>query len=1310
MPQLGEANNKSGCSTFLKAIACNTHGFKLTDDTKINYQGIQPKDIMYNFRGEVVYNAETDIHFPHLTVGQTLKFAAQARTPENRLPGVSREEWATHVRDVVMAAFGLLHTVDTKVGDDFIRGVSGGERKRVSIAEVVLSYSPLQCWDNSTRGLDAATALEFIRALKMGAELNDASIFVSLYQASQDAYDLFDKVTVLYEGRQIYFGPTRAAKRFFEDMGYECVARQTTADFLTAVTSPSERRVRPGFAHKVPRTAPEFAAYWEASPEFQRLQAEIEGFNADFPVNGDSVAQFRSSRAAEQAKHTRAKSPYNLSFPMQVSLCTKRGFQRLSGDLELPLTTIIGNTILAFIFASVFYNTPANTNSFFARGVIIFFSVLFNALTASVEILSLYTQRPIVEKHGRYAFYHPSAEAVSSFIVDLPCKILAALGFNIVLYFLANLRREPGPFFVFFLFAFLCTLVMSSIFRTMSCITKSLAEALTPATMLIIVLVATTGFVIPPVDIPPWIKWLSYINPMSYAYEAMMVNEFRSRMFECSSFVPQGAGYETARGLERSCTAVGSLAGQSTVSGNDYLWLAYKYKPEHLWRNFGIVLAFLVFFSATYIYAAETFKGQQSKGEVLVFPRGHEGLRTIQEDEEAGSPQLASHTSLDGSEKHVNTKTNVVTYSGGLQLSKGVFQWRDVSYEIKIKGTPRRLLNRVDGWVKPGTLTALMGASGAGKTTLLDVLANRATIGVVSGDMLVNGHPRNHSFQRKTGYVQQQDVHLPTSTVREALEFSALLRQPDVYTKEQKLAYVDEVIGMLEMASYADAVVGVPGEGLNIEQRKRLTIAVELAARPELLLFLDEPTSGLDSQTAWSICSLMKKLTRNGQAILCTIHQPSALLFQEFDRLLFLKSGGETVYFGDIGRNGADTMIQYFESNGAASCPRDANPAEWMLSVIGAAPGTHSDIDWFETWRGSPQYRALQAELDAMAAEVSEEPVDTSVSFAAPMATQIRLVTKRLSQQLWRTPVYIYSKIALCVVAPLFVGVTFWKTGNTIQGLQDQMFSIFTVMIVFGPLIEQMMPHFVLQRQVYEKRELPSKTYHWFSFMASNIAAELPWQTVMSVLCFFCFYYPVGFYRTAVSVGATYQRGGLFFAVMWAFFMFASTFGHLLIAAIDVPDTGGSLANLLFILCLIFCGILATPDALPGFWIFMYRVSPLTYIVSAFMAAGLTDLTVKCAAREIIHLNPPSGSTCQAYLEDFAASAGGRILNPLAETACQYCPMASSEHFLNSIRAHLSEGWRNFGLTFVYVAFNIAGAMAIFYFVRMPKAPKITST
>lgn len=143
-----------------------------------------------DFRGEVIYMAETDVHFPMLTVGETLTFAAHARAPRARFPGITRDQYAVHMRDVVMAVFGLSHTVNTMVGNDFVRGISGGERKRVSIAECTLSLSPVQCWDNSTRGLDSANALEFIRTVRLGTQAAGSTALVSIYQCSQSSYDV----------------------------------------------------------------------------------------------------------------------------------------------------------------------------------------------------------------------------------------------------------------------------------------------------------------------------------------------------------------------------------------------------------------------------------------------------------------------------------------------------------------------------------------------------------------------------------------------------------------------------------------------------------------------------------------------------------------------------------------------------------------------------------------------------------------------------------------------------------------------------------------------------------------------------------------------------------------------------------------------------------------------------------------------------------------------------------------------------------------------------------------------------------------
>ncbi len=206
---------------------------------------------------------------------------------------------------------------------------------------------------------------------------------------------------------------------------------------------------------------------------------------------------------------------------------------------------------------------------------------------------------------------------------------------------------------------------------------------------------------------------------------------------------------------------------------------------------------------------------------------------------------------------------------------------------------------------------------------------------------------------------------------------------------------------------------------MNVEQRKRLTIGVELAARPQLLLFLDEPTSGLDSQTSWSILNLLEKLTNAGQAILCTIHQPSAILFTRFDRLLFLAAGGKTVYFGPVGKD-SHILIDYFQRNGAHDCPSGANPAEYMLEAIGAAPGSHTDIDWFQAWRDSPEYQEVHEELEQMKDERSQLEAPAAANktefyeFAAPFWQQYLATQKRVFEQYWRTPDYIYSKMTLC--------------------------------------------------------------------------------------------------------------------------------------------------------------------------------------------------------------------------------------------------------------------------------------------------------
>lgn len=240
------------------------------------------------------------------------------------------------------------------------------------------------------------------------------------------------------------------------------------------------------------------------------------------------------------------------------------------------------------------------------------------------------------------------------------------------------------------------------------------------------------------------------------------------------------------------------------------------------------------------------------------------------------------------------------------------------------------------------------------------------------------------------------------------------------------------------------------------------------------------------------------------------------------------------------------------------------------------------------------------------------------------------------------------------------------------------------------------MPRFVTQRSLYEVRERPSKAYSWIAFVFANIVVEIPYQIGVSVLVYACWYFPIfGDHQNS-------ETKGLMLLLCLQFFIYASTFAHMIIAAMPDAETAGNIATLLFSLTLTFNGVLQSPSALPGFWIFMYRVSPFTYMIGGWAGTGLHGRIVHCAHNELALFNPPSGQTCQAYLARyFQEGAGGQLYNPSAKLGCEYCPLSDADQFLAGSNIYASQRWRNFGIGFGYICFNIFAAIALYYIVRV---------
>jgi ATP-binding cassette, subfamily G (WHITE), member 2, PDR len=249
------------------------------------------------------------------------------------------------------------------------------------------------------------------------------------------------------------------------------------------------------------------------------------------------------------------------------------------------------------------------------------------------------------------------------------------------------------------------------------------------------------------------------------------------------------------------------------------------------------------------------------------------------------------------------------------------------------------------------------------------------------------------------------------------------------------------------------------------------------------------------------------------------------------------------------------------------------------------------------------------------------------------------------------------------------------------------------------------MPLFVTQRSLYEVRERPSKAYSWKAFLIANIFVEIPYQILLGILVFASWYYPI---FTQGGIPSS-EKQGLVLLFIIQFFVYGSTFAHALIAGLPDAETAGNIAIFLFMMTLVFNGVMQSPQNLPGFWIFMYRVSPLTYWVGGVASTGLSGKTVSCARNELAIFNPPSGQSCSSYLSSYLTTAAGQLLNPSATTQCEYCPLTNSDQFLSSVSMAYTERWRNFGIVWAYVIFNIFMAVLFYYCFRVAGFKKVIS-
>ncbi|KAI9095938.1 ABC-2 type transporter-domain-containing protein [Phlyctochytrium arcticum] len=1318
----------AGCSTLLRTLSNNADGLSAVNG-QLSYNGIDRDYFKKHYSSYVAYNPEDeflsdclDPHYAALTVRQTLRFVL-----ETRIGGVfegTRRQRIDQQIEVLLRVMGLQNCADTKVGDENIRGCSGGEKKRVSIAEQICAQASVGFWDGSTKGLDSSSALDFVRALRTGTDITQTANVLSLYQASQDIYDLFDRVILMANGRCIYFGPASQAKAYFESLGFYCPKRKVTPDFLTGITEIAERDVQKGWTGPVPTTAEDFERAFLASKIWQEMNREREALDTAMAAEkrGEMFGQQVTKNKEVVGRYDLIKSQYTTSLAQQFKACIKREEALMKGNVAL-IGRLVFDTIMAIVVGSAFFRLENNPAGTFSKGGAIFFGILYNCLGAMASVPVVIQGRAVASKHKSYKLYRTYITPLVMQVADMPVSFGMVIVWSCINYWMVGLRPDAGAFFTYILFLFATNQAFGGLVRIIASIAPDLEAANQINSVFLLFFILYTGYIIPYSSMKPWFIWVFWINPLAYGVKSLLENEFDGTNIDCrAQFWPPYPGVPDAN---KACVGLkGGTPGSPYVNGMSYLDAAYGIAKYSRWWNLLILMGIWIVILGGMMAAARYIDYSPQRYSINAWKKAKSlacryGNRRRGQQERTAQPEMSQV----GGRVHADEETGGAAVKGGgaapgdvddgelanvedIALDKAEnFTWKHIDYTVPVKGGPKQLLNDVSGYVRSGQLTAMMGSSGAGKTTLIDAVSQRKTMGNLTGQIYVGHNPQGSDFRNITAYCEQMDVHNGWQTVREALQFSARLRQPAHVPARDKDIYVEKIIQVLELDPIANAVIGEVGGtvGISQEQRKRVTIGVELVARPKIV-FLDEPTSGLDSQAAFNIVRLLRNLADNGQAILCTIHQPSAVLFEQFDALLLLARGGRTVYFGELGHD-CEQLLKYFERQGAPPCPPTANVAEYMLDVIGAGVGGNQKSDgppkdWTVLWKSSPENQQRLAEIDEIRSVQDTQAKNIQDKKAAgetmttllPFRTQLYYVMSRMIVTYWRNPSYNFGRVLVQIFAGLLIGFSFFQLDNTATGMQNKVFAIFMAMTIGALLINLVQPNYIKNRSWFT-RESAAGFYDWKAFALAVTTAEWAFAALAATVFFLIFYFTVGLNMDS-------SRAGYFYITIVIFQFFAISLGQM-IAAVSPTVQFAAILNPFFLsMQMLFCGVTISYSAMPKFWSsWLYHINPFHYFVEGIIGNEVGGINVQCTGPDVTRIIPPTGSTCSAYLSPFFSAGGpGQLISGSTTDVCEYCVLKLGDDFMAQLGWSYSHRWRNFGILIAFWAFNL---MMVMFLVRM---------
>ncbi|XP_076930284.1 ABC transporter G family member 39-like [Bidens hawaiensis] len=1175
-----------GKTTLLLALAGKLdHNLKVSGD--VSYCGHQLSEFVPH--RTCAYISPHNVHTGEMTVRETLEFSGRCLGAGSRycvLTNIMKDAKEKRIKldqdieafisamvvpgqdtsvitNYILKILGLERCADAMVGDQMIRGISGGEKKRVTTGEMLVGPARVLFMDEISTGLDSSTTYHIIKILRQMVHIMDLTMVISLLQPDPETYKLFDDVILMSEGQIVYQGPCKHVLEFFHHMGFKCPERKGVADYLQEVTSKKDQEQYWFKLDQSYRYLPihEFAHAFKSFHIGQKLEMDICLLYDKSQTHPDALVKDKYAISNFELLKT--------CFQKEWLLTKRNSMLYIFKTFQLTFMSLVA--MLVFFRAKMHVGRLEDGAKFFGS---LFFALLIVMFNGMAELVLIVMRLPVFYKHRDALLYPSWAFAIPIWVLKIPLSFMESGIWVILTYYTIGYAPDASSFFKQFLtFAAIHQMALSH-FRLIAAVarTEVLANTLGAFTLLLILVLG--GFIVAKDDTEPWMSWGFYASPMMYAQNALVINEFLDDRWSAPNIDPQ---------------INAPTVGEALLKSRSFFTKDYWF-----YISIGVLIGFSFLFNILFILAL-----------TFLNPFGDTKTAFRDDSDATNSNNKLTQKYTSGENGDQMERRGMVLPFKPLSLA-----FNHVNYSIdmpaemkgkKAEGSRLQLLKDVSGAFRPGILTALVGVSGAGKTTLMDVLAGRKTGGCIQGNIFVSGHQKNKTtFARVSGYCEQNDIHSPNVTVYESLLYSSWLRLPsDVNSRTRKM-FVEELMKLMELNTIRNALVGLPGiDGLSIEQRKRLTIAVELVANPSII-FLDEPTSGLDARAAAIVMRTVRNTVDTGRTVVCTIHQPSIHIFESFDELILMKMGGRIIYAGPLGKQ-SHKLLEYFEAiTGVPKIRNGYNPATWVLEVTSSTAESQLNVDFSEIYCKSALYQENQELIRELSTPSSgSKDLFFHTEYVQPFLVQCKACLWKQHWSYWRNPQYNITRFVTTIVIAAVFGVVFFNKGQKIEKQQDllnMMGALYASVMFLGAINQNAVQPIVAVERTVFYRERAAGMYSSLPYALAQVTIELLYIVIQTSIYTIIFYPMIGFEWTSGKLLWFY-----FYMLMSV--VYFTMFGMTTMSLTPSPQISAVLVY--FFLCLwnLFSGFVIPRPQIPIWSRWCYWVTPLSWTVYGLLTS-----------------------------------------------------------------------------------------------------------